>query len=67
MACCHYYAPTEGGDTAFMVDTSTIVFGPGVLAEVGDHARALGMRRAALFTDSGLAGIAHVAIVRRAL
>ena len=67
MGCCHYYAPTEGGDTAFMVDTSTIVFGPGVLAEVGDHARALGMRRAALFTDAGLAGLAHVAIVRRAL
>ena len=67
MGCCHYYAPTEGGDTAFMVDTSTIVFGPGVLAEVGDHARAMGMRRAALFTDAGLAGLGHVAIARRAL
>ena len=29
----------------------TFTFGAGVLAEVGDNARALGLRRVALFTD----------------
>jgi alcohol dehydrogenase class IV len=51
MACCHYYAIAEGHESAFSVDISSIVFGPGVLKEIGDHARTLGMKRAALFTD----------------
>ncbi|MFQ5785264.1 MAG: hydroxyacid-oxoacid transhydrogenase [Alphaproteobacteria bacterium] len=67
MGCCHYYAPTETGDAAFSVDVSSITFGAGVLAEVGDHARALGIRRAALFTDKRLAALEHVAVARRAL
>ncbi len=61
MGCCHYYAPTDAGDTAFSVDLSAIVFGPGVLAELGDHARALGIARAALFTDRTLGALEHVA------
>ncbi len=67
MGCCHYYAPTEGGDAAFAVDLSAITFGAGCLAEAGDHARALGMRRVALFTDARLAALAHVAIVTQSL
>ena len=51
MGCCHYYAVAEGRESAFSVDPSSIVFGPGVLAELGEHARALGMTRVALFTD----------------
>jgi hypothetical protein len=51
MACCHYYAPSEGGDDAFSVDVSAITFGSGVLAEAGDHAKILGIRRIALMTD----------------
>lgn len=51
MTCCHYYAISEGHESAFSVDISSIAFGPGVLKEVGEHARALGMKRAALFTD----------------
>jgi alcohol dehydrogenase class IV len=51
MACCHYYAIAEGHESAFSVDISSIVFGPGVLKEIGEHARTLGMKRAALFTD----------------
>jgi len=36
MSCCHqYFAPTEGGDTAFSVDISSITFGPGVLGDIG--------------------------------
>ena len=51
MGCCHYYAMAEGHESAFSVDISSIVFGPGVLAELGEHARTLGMTRVALFTD----------------
>src|SRR4051812_4134248 len=51
MTCCHYYAIAEGHESAFSVDVASISFGPGVLKEVGEHARALGMKRVALFTD----------------
>ncbi|MEM7226556.1 MAG: hydroxyacid-oxoacid transhydrogenase [Pseudomonadota bacterium] len=67
MACCHYYAPAEGGDEAFSVDSSAITFGPGVLAEAGDHAKALGITRIALMTDRGLAATPHVETVRASL
>ncbi|MCX7171872.1 MAG: iron-containing alcohol dehydrogenase [Proteobacteria bacterium] len=67
MACCHHYALAEGGDAAFAVDISAITFGPGVLAEAGDHARTLGMKRVALMTDKTLAALEHVAIVRNSL
>lgn len=67
MACCHYYAFSEGGDTAFTVDMSAITFGPGCLAEAGDQARALGMKRVALFTDRGVARHPHVEAVARSL
>ena len=67
MGCCHYYAPTDAGDTAFSVDVSAITFGPGVLREVGDHARALGIKRAALFTDAGVAALGHAALVQQSL
>jgi alcohol dehydrogenase class IV len=40
-----------------------ITFGRGTLAEAGERARGLGMRRAALFTDPFLAGSEHVAKV----
>ena len=61
MSCCHYYAIAEGHESAFSVDISSIVFGPGVLKEAGEHARALGMRRAALFTDERVGALECVA------
>jgi len=67
MTCCHYYAITEGHESAFAVDTSSIVFGPGVLKEAGDHARALGMKRAALFTDKRVGALECVADVLASL
>ncbi len=67
MACCHYYGHTAGGDTAFAVDMSAITYGAGCLAEAGDHARALGMRRVALFTDASLAALEPVAVVKQSL
>ncbi len=67
MGCCHYYAPCEGGDTAFSIDVSAITFGAGVLSELGDHARARGIERIALMTDKALGGLEHVAIARKSL
>jgi len=68
MGCCHYYAPTAGGDTAFSVDVSAITFGPGVLAEAGDHVAARGIKRVALMTDKVMAGLdEHLASVRASL
>ena len=67
MGCCHYHPVGEGRDTAFTVDTSRITFGRGCLGEVGDRARALGLRRVALFTDERLARLPHYEKVRRSL
>ena len=67
MACCHYFAPSEGGDDAFSVDVSAITFGSGVLAEAGDHAKTQGIRRIALMTDKGLAATGHPAAVESSL
>ncbi|HRP75562.1 MAG TPA: hydroxyacid-oxoacid transhydrogenase [Rhodocyclaceae bacterium] len=67
MSCCHHYALAEGGDAVFSVDISAITFGPGCLAEAGDHARNLGLKRVALFTDPRLADMEHAGIVRRSL
>jgi alcohol dehydrogenase class IV len=67
MACCHYFAPHEGGDDAFSVDSAAITFGNGVLAEAGDHAKALDIGRIALITDKGLSASEHVALVLRSL
>lgn len=67
MSCCHNYPSAEGGDTAFSVDTNAITFGKGCLAEAGDVAAALGIRRIALFTDKVLAKLPHVETVRQSL
>ena len=61
MAWCHYYAISEGHESVFAVDVSSIVFGPGALREAGEHARVLGMKRAALFTDRRVGALPHVA------
>ena len=67
MVCCHYYAPEEGGDSAFSVDLSAITFGRGCLSEAGDVAAALGIERIALMTDKRMAELEHLAAVRRSL
>ncbi|MGE5171077.1 MAG: hydroxyacid-oxoacid transhydrogenase, partial [Rudaea sp.] len=68
MACCHAdFAALEGSDRGFTVGMPTFTFGPGVLAEAGDNAAELGLRRVALFTDKRLAGGEHVAKVRASL
>ncbi|HEY5292795.1 MAG TPA: hydroxyacid-oxoacid transhydrogenase [Burkholderiales bacterium] len=68
MSCCHnYYVATEGRESVFSVDISSITFGHGVLKEAGEHAKALGMSRVALFTDKKLRSLPYVARVRGAL
>src|SRR4051794_31017094 len=52
MSCCHYYAaPSSEGDRVFSVDANRVSFGHGALLELGTEARALGLRRVAVFTD----------------
>ncbi len=51
MECAHGLAPGSSFEAAFSVDASAITFGRGALAELGEHARSLGMTRVALFTD----------------
>ena len=45
-----YLAPGQG-ETVFSVSSSPIKFGAGALAEIGQDAQALGMKRVALFVD----------------
>ena len=68
MRCCHAdFALAEGSDRGFTVGMPTFTFGAGVLAEAGDNARDLGMRRVGLFTDARLADGEHVARVKASL
>ena len=68
MRCCHAdFALAEGIDRGFTVGMPTFTFGPGVLAEAGDHARDLGMKRVALFTDRRLVSGEYVARVHASL
>nr|WP_025737187.1 hydroxyacid-oxoacid transhydrogenase [Mycobacterium genavense] len=56
-----------GCDSAFTVDSSRITFGRGCLAELGDRAGALGLRRVALFSDTRVAGLPIFATARESL
>ncbi len=67
MGCCQYFEPSFGGSESFTVEMPRITFGRGTLAEAGERARGLGMRRVALFTDPFLAESAHVAKVIESL
>jgi len=68
MACCHAdFAALEGSDRGFTLGMPTFTFGAGVLAEAGDNAAELGLRRVALFTDRQLAAGEHVAKVKTSL
>ena len=62
-----YFEPGEGGDNAFTVEAPKIKFGPGSLREIGDDAKALGLTRVALYTDSTVAKLEPVAIAAKSL
>jgi hydroxyacid-oxoacid transhydrogenase len=65
MSCAH--GLIEGNESCFSVDAASLAFGPGVLGEAGAHARELGCRRVALFTDPRVAWLEPVDEVRRSL
>ena len=67
MTCAQLEAIAAGCETAFTMDASRVTFGAGALAEVGDRARALGVRRAALFTDRSLRSLAWFAEVEQSV
>jgi len=68
MSCCHAdFALLENSDRGFTLGMPTFTFGSGVLAEAGDNARELGLRRVALFTDKRLAHGEHVAKAKSSL
>jgi len=50
-----HYQYRDGGERLFTVDPRPIKVGPGAVGELGGDARALGMRRAAVFTDGAVA------------
>ena len=63
MICCQHehYAPTATGDYGFEVDGARIKYGRGVLSELGEAAKALGIKRAAVFVDPHLRDAEFVA------
>jgi hydroxyacid-oxoacid transhydrogenase len=65
--CCHYPEALAGHETAFTIDSARVTFGRGALFEVGERAKALGMRRVMLFTDARLVALPHFERVLRAL
>ncbi|HEY4139102.1 MAG TPA: hydroxyacid-oxoacid transhydrogenase [Casimicrobiaceae bacterium] len=68
MGCCHAdFELIESSDRGFTLGMPTFTFGSGVLAEVGENARELALRRVALFTDSRLAKSEHMAKVKASL
>jgi len=67
MVCCEVPIPAEDCDGAFTVDASRVTFGRGCLAEVGDRARALGLRRVALFSDPRVSALPIFATTHESL
>ena len=67
MLCCQGYPFVDGGETAFQVDTSRVVYGSGALREAGTAAKELGMRRVALFSDATVSRLEVLDTVRASL
>ena len=67
MHCCQYYMVTGDGDPSFTIELPQFSFGEGCLAEAGAQAKALGLRRVALFTDERVAKLPHIETVKQSL
>jgi alcohol dehydrogenase class IV len=67
MHCCQYYLVSGDGDASVTIDLPQFTFGAGCLAEAGAHAKALGLKRVAVFTDTRVARLPHVETVEGAL
>ncbi len=62
-----YFSPSPDGETVFTVDPRPVKFGAGAIGEIGEDARALGMRRVAVFTDVTVRGLEPTAHALTAL
>ena len=63
MSFSSYFTHKSGGDRIFSVEAPKIKFGRGSLQEVGDDAKALGMKRVVVFTDPRVGQMEHVSKV----
>jgi len=63
----NYFAEPYQGEYALVLDGNKEIFGTGALAEVGAHARVLGMSRVALYTDPRLVKLPAVETVVKSL
>lgn len=67
MTGSNYFEPMEHNEYAFVLEGNKEIFGAGALAEVGAHAKILGMSRVALFTDPRIAKLPSVETVVKSL
>ena len=67
MELSKYFHPTKNGDTAFSVEAPKIKFGNGCLREIGEDARAHGIKSAALYIDPRVTDLEPSSIVQAAL
>ncbi len=67
MELSKYFHPTKNGDTAFSVEAPKIKFGNGCLREIGEDARAHGIKSAALYIDPRVTSLEPTSIVQAAL
>ena len=63
----NYFQSAHQGEYALVLDGNKEVFGTGALAEVGAHAKVLGMSRVALYTDPQLVHLPAVETVVKSL
>ena len=63
----NYFSNPFQGEYALVLDGNKEIFGVGALAEVGVHAKALGMSRVALFTDAQLVKLPPVDVAIKSL
>lgn len=69
LQCCHHqhYAAAQDGDRGFEVDATRVRFGRGLLEEIGEAARSLGLRRVAFLSDAAVAKFSFAERVRDSL
>ncbi len=64
---CQYFEPSDDGANSYTVAIPKLTFGRGSLAEVGQRAHALGLKKVALFTDTMLESGPIIEIVSQSL
>ncbi len=67
MTDSNYFEPRPRGEHAVVLEGNKEIFGAGALAEVGAHAKSLGMHRVALYTDARVGKLHWLEIVLQSL